>query len=431
VRFDWDKSCKWRWKSGHDIKLRTIRLTLGRFAVDTQQGFENVLVVDNTPVIDESRKDKLIARLVQLFAKLGAPIEEDHINMPWEGKSNKGFLFLTYPDRQQAENALRCLDGAMFGKNQLHVNRFGDIERFASMPVGEGELPVGWRERPYVERDHLRSWLSDSAGRDQYITFRDQDVNLWWNGRDGTAESVTDEDGKSIRNSKWAELYLQWSPNGTHLASLHRVGVALWSGPKLDGAVGVHALRFTHPGVRLVQFSPCENYLVTWSEEPLVNLESHPALRESFGPEDEGNQFVVWDIRTQKVLRTFAADQPPADGSRPQPAWPLFRFSPDDAYVARCVVGSAIQIYELPGMGLLEKKSLKIEGVADFEWCPMSDKDWAARKAGKGKECMIAYWTPEATNQPARVNLMAIPSRTVLRSKNLFNVTEVSGVTPS
>lgn len=85
-------------------------------------------------------------------------------------------------------------------------------------------------------------------------------------------------------------------------------------------------------------------------------------------------------------------------------------------------MNSHISVYELPGMGLLEKKSIKIDGVLDFEWCP--DKELASL----GKENMFAYWTPasEDGNQPARVTLMAIPSRNVLRSKNLFNVIDVS-----
>jgi hypothetical protein len=62
------------------------------------------------------------------------------------------FLFLTYPTPQEAEHALRTLDGTKFGKNTLYVNRFGDIERYANMPVGEGELPTGWREKSYVEK---------------------------------------------------------------------------------------------------------------------------------------------------------------------------------------------------------------------------------------------------------------------------------------
>ena len=198
--------------------------------------------------------------------------------------------------------------------------------------------------------------------------------------------------------------------------------MALWSGPKLDGPLGVNVLRFTHPGVRFLQFSPCENYLVTWSDEPLPH-------REPFGPEDAGNQFVVWDLKSTRPLRTFPFEQNGKGEEAARLNWPAFKWSPDDAYVAKVVPGQSIQIYELPSMGLLDKKSVKIDGVQDFEWCPMSEKDFDNRKKGKGRECMIVYWQPEVANQPARVNLMAIPSRNVVRAKNLFNVTDVS-ITP-
>ena len=161
----------------------------------------------------------------------------------------------------------------------------------------------------------------------------------------------------------------------------------------------------------------------------MENFENHSnaALRETFTPEDEGNQYVIWDAKATRVLRTFPAEKPVQRGDEaPRLQWPAFKWSPDDAYVARCAVGQAIQVYELPEMGLLDKKSIKIEGVHDFEWCPMNEKDWEQRKSGKVRECMFVYWQPEAQNQPARVNLMAIPSRNVLRSKNLFNVTDVS-----
>lgn len=79
-------------------------------------------------------------------------------------------------------------------------------------------------------------------------------------------------------------------------------------------------------------------------------------------------------------------------------------------------------------MDLVDKKSVKIEGVSDFEWCPLGEKDKDAAASGKKKEKenVFAYWTPEVANQPARVTLMAFPSRTSLRSKNLFNVSDVS-----
>ena len=63
-----------------------------RYAVDTQQGFENVLVLDNVPIVDESKKQRLIDRLRQVFEKAGAAIEENRVNMPWDDKAgmNKG-----------------------------------------------------------------------------------------------------------------------------------------------------------------------------------------------------------------------------------------------------------------------------------------------------------------------------------------------------
>lgn len=114
-------------------------------------------------------------------------------------------------------------------------------------------------------------------------------------------------------------------------------------------------------------------------------------------------------------------------------AWPALKWSADDKFVARVTPGQQISVYELPSMGLQGKKSLKIEGVVDFEWCPHGEKDKEeAEKAaagGKGtkkvRENMLAYWTPEVANQPARVTVINFPTRSILRQKNLFNVSEV------
>ena len=69
-----------------------------------------------------------------------------------------------------------------------------------------------------------------------------------------------------------------------------------------------------------------------------------------------------------------------------------------------------ISIYETPSMKLLGKKSLKADGVHNFYWSPTDNT--------------IAYWAPESDNVPARVSLVEVPSRTELRRKNLFNVSD-------
>ena len=147
----------------------------------------------------------------------------------------------------------------------------------------------------------------------------------------------------------------------------------------------------------------------------------------SFSAEDEGNNIAIWDIKTGHLLRTFASILPEGEGAKKQMAWPALKWSPDDKYTARLTLGQQISVYELPSMGLQGKKSLKIEGVVDFEWCPHGEKERedATKASKKPIENMLAYWTPEVANQPARVTLINFPERTVLRQKNLFNVSEV------
>ncbi len=83
----------------------------------------------------------------------------------------------------------------------------------------------------------------------------------------------------------------------------------------------------------------------------------------------------------------------------------------DDKYFAK-IGKNAVSIYETPDMSLLDKKSLKLEGVTDFAWSPA--------------EALLAVYQPEtnAGNTPARVSLWAIPARKELRQKQLFNVSD-------
>lgn len=181
----------------------------------------------------------------------------------------------------------------------------------------------------------------------------------------------------------------------------------------------------------MIDFSPCENYLVTWSHEPISVPENSPQDGRHLTAEDEGNHIAVWDVKSGNLLRTFPAILPEGEepGSKKQLAWPALKWSADDKYVGRVTPGQQISVYELPSMGLQGKKSIKVEGVVDFEWSPQSDKDRDEAESGKGKkppkENVLAYWTPEVANQPARVTLLNFPSRAVLRQKNLFSVTDV------
>lgn len=54
---------------------------------------------------------------------------------------------------------------------------------------------------------------------------------------------------------RWTETYVRWSPKGTYLATFHQRGIALWGGEKFK-----QIQRFSHQGVQLIDFSPCERY---------------------------------------------------------------------------------------------------------------------------------------------------------------------------
>ncbi len=188
----------------------------------------------------------------------------------------------------------------------------------------------------------------------------------------------------------WVKLYVLWSPQGTYLATIHDQGVALWGG---DEFMEQH--RFKHAGVKFVSFSPCERYLLTCNYD------------------DSDTAFIVWDICKVSPIRSFYKFSSPgnaASGAGSEQVPDFFKWSHDGRFLAR-KGKDRISIYVLPGMKLLNTKSLKATGVEDFEWCP--------------KELSIlAYWAPEQDNTPARVSVVDIPSGKDLRQKNLFNVRE-------
>ena len=59
-------------------------------------------------------------------------------------------------------------------------------------------------------------------------------------------------------------MYVSWSPLGTYLATFHKQAIVLWGGKDFE-KVG----RFPHQNAKLLDFSPNEKYIVTWSHEPV------------------------------------------------------------------------------------------------------------------------------------------------------------------
>lgn len=67
-------------------------------------------------------------------------------------------------------------------------------------------------------------------------------------------------------------------------------------------------------------------------------------------------------------------------------------------------------LFTVQTFGLQNKKPHSVPGLADFTWSPSQN--------------YLAYWVRESTDIPARLGLLDVTTRTDVRSKQLFSVTD-------
>ncbi|KAJ9529622.1 hypothetical protein QJQ45_014394 [Haematococcus lacustris] len=383
-----------------------------------EAGFESVLVVCNLPVVPAEKYDKLAAvinkifgtaqrivegaaALVQMKASVCAKVDSHRYQHPPTGGfympkdesgMTKGFAFIEFETPQQAAAAMAATNGKALDKNHSFlVKPFNDIDRLAKLSE-QYEPP---KPKEFKPVDSLYSWMTDKLGRDQFVIRADTKTFIMWN--DGKRTRV--EEVYSRVN--WTESIHTWSPLGTYITTLHRAGAQIWGGPNWE-----RINRFMHQGVRALDISPNEQYLLTYS------------MQEATGPREKTTvSFLVHDIRTAKKLRLF--DGPVEDyavGSSSDSSgalkWPVFKWAggKPDQFMAR-LGKNMLSVYQAPDMALLDNKSLKLDGVQDFQWSPA--------------EPLLAAYTSEMNQMPARVVLIRLPDRVEVRQKNLFSVKEI------
>ncbi|XP_003318263.4 eukaryotic translation initiation factor 3 subunit B isoform X1 [Pan troglodytes] len=333
-------------------------------------GIDSVIVVDNVPQVGPDRLEKLKNVIHKIFSKFGKITNDFY---PEEDGKTKGYIFLEYASPAHAVDAVKNADGYKLDKQHtFRVNLFTDFDKYMTIS-DEWDIP---EKQPFKDLGNLRYWLEEAECRDQYsVIFESGDrTSIFWND---VKDPVSIEE-----RARWTETYVRWSPKGTYLATFHQRGIALWGGEKFK-----QIQRFSHQGVQLIDFSPCERYLVTFS--PLMDTQDDPQA------------IIIWDILTGHKKRGFHCES--------SAHWPIFKWSHDGKFFARMTLDT-LSIYETPSMGLLDKKSLKISGIKDFSWSPGGN--------------IIAFWVPEDKDIPARVTLMQLPTRQEIRVRNLFNVVD-------
>ncbi|KAJ8318881.1 hypothetical protein KUTeg_003972 [Tegillarca granosa] len=287
-------------------------------------GIDNVIVVDNIPQVGAERQEKLKNVIRKIFEKFGKIVYEHY---PVENEKTKGYIFLEYSSPVHAAEAVKMTNGYKLDKQHtFSVNLFSDFDKFENIP-DEWTAPA---PKPFNDVGNLRYWLQEPDCSDQYSVIYD--------GGDRTAIYLNSPREPSLieERARWTETYVRWSPQGTYLATFHVKGIALWGGEKFD-----QIMRFSHPGVQLIDFSPCERYLVTFSPIPS-------------GGQEDPQAIIVWDIRTGQKKRGFYCET--------QSTWPILKWGPDGTYFAR-IGRDTLSVYETPHFGLLDKKSLKINDI--------------------------------------------------------------------
>merc|ERR1719491_470161 len=66
----------------------------------------------------------------------------------------------------------------------------------------------------------------------------------------------------------WSDWRVQWSPRGSYVTTYHLQGVALWAGDDFTKKV-----RLPHQGVKAVEFSPTEDYVLLWNGETSMEMD--------------------------------------------------------------------------------------------------------------------------------------------------------------
>ncbi|ODQ66851.1 eukaryotic translation initiation factor-like protein 3 subunit B [Nadsonia fulvescens var. elongata DSM 6958] len=379
-----------------------------KYSVANDDSFDNFVVVDGAPIVPEAKAPVLIKVLKKLFSTTGT-ITEDGFVMPLVDGKSKGFIFIEYDTAEQANETVKVLNNKKLDqKHTLLVNKFADIEKYGV----QGSVDEEWSApelEPFTEQPHLKSWLTDAAGRDQFLfqTGINDSLSVCWNSKNDAQEI--------IKRDRFTDKPTSWSPLGTYLLSIHKPGVQIWGGSKLE-RLG----RFPHFDVTLAQVSPKENYLVTFSPIPISLPEDRTNC--PFTEKDVGKRLVIWDMKTFLPMRSFAL---PPNATKDNLKWPFFKWSGDDKYVARIVPGESLSVFETSTMGLIgDKKTIKVPGIINFEFSPQAVKLEGRSGKDYNGDHVIAYWTPEMNNQAARVTLINVPTKQVIQTRNLVNVVD-------
>eukprot|EP00921_Rhytidocystis_pertsovi_P022281 GHVQ01035633.1.p1 GENE.GHVQ01035633.1~~GHVQ01035633.1.p1 ORF type:complete len:722 (-),score=120.78 GHVQ01035633.1:507-2672(-) len=364
--------------------------------VGVDDSFPNVVVVVGVPKVNEEKYDKLKKvlhrKVISELQQKGAELSGDAftVDMPLKDSETQGLCFLSFQNAYEAQHAVKHLNN--FDLDLKHKFKATLLDDFDDIVKRDENCCPPIKLLGFT-REQFCWWLHDPACREQYVIRHMDETEIFWHAEGEPVLVYNGERERAGGKRVWTDFRVQWSPQGSYLATFHKPGIALWAGPHFDKKV-----RFEHKDVKQIEFSRHEEYLVTWDGSP-ASLKNERACR-------------VWRIITGELVRFFATPSiAPRGGDFPHLLW-----SPDDKYVAKCS-DRELFVYATPDMALLEDPTTKKRSTLKY---PLANFDWSP--GGN----ILSIWIPEVGDAPGRLLLVEVPSREEVASKNVFNVREAS-----
>lgn len=410
--------------------------------------FDNVLLVQGLPVIDQSKVESLTKALYNSYFSYWNIDMNKNFFMPVHEGTTGGVAFVHFTDPAAVLQASKFLTNEIFAKKYKIIatpyNTFGKIVEGHDDPLNppEGQFQ-------YFPRPDITSWLADPQNRDQFaIRFHDETHIKWAPSltsltsavnqlNESEIELVYDGSREKSSGKSWCEQTVTWSPRGTYFVTFHAQGVKLWGGPEFAAQ---H--RFMHRDVHSILFSPCEKYLLTLANPEFESIDQ---------------DVILWDVRSGKKIKTFNFElangigytvqatikeakstkiifgqiksEPKNDvidieeGNTLHSSVPIsdvitlqnpnkFVWSQDGKYLARSGPGNILVYSADENFALHDQRSIIAKNIIEVAWCPVS-KD------------ILTYTCAGSSNIPSTITLMDFPSRKEITSRNYFDVVDI------
>uniref|UniRef100_A0A3B0N309 Eukaryotic translation initiation factor 3 subunit B n=1 Tax=Theileria annulata TaxID=5874 RepID=A0A3B0N309_THEAN len=364
--------------------------------------FLKLFSVLGLPVVGPEKHDRLrdVVRktITKELEKKGCEIQTPFVlEIPTDNsKQTKGLAFFTFGTPFEANMALKFIN--KFKLDSSHAFKAILVDNF-DMIVSDDNKCVPPLKTFGFTREGIRDWwIMGERMRDQFvIRYADKTEVYWFDSVHREPKLAYDGSRERAEGRRpWADQKVEWSPNGSYLAVYKWAGIALYGGNNFELKI-----RFEHKNVKNIQFSPCEEYLLTWDG--------------SKGEDRHEKSICIWRVITGELLRSFPTPlKSPKGGDFPHLLWN--RTGKYIAMLNQFLEGSEVLVYRLPEMTLIEGpdgKPAPLKYSAEkFDWSPQDD--------------ILSVVIPGSLDTPARLVLVEIPSRRELSSRNVYNVCEVA-----